>query len=44
MLEGYSKTLEDGKYNFEGTAYSDLNDLKSKISNAVQALRDGTWD
>lgn len=44
MLEGYSKTLEDGKYNFEGTAYSDLNDLKSKISNAVQTLRDGTWD
>ena len=44
MLEGYSKTLEDGKQKFEGTAHTDLNDLKSKISNAVQALRDGTWD
>ena len=44
LLEGYSNTLQDGKYNFENTAYTDLNDLKSRISTAVQALRDGTWD
>lgn len=44
MLEGYSNSLREGQYNFEGTAYTDLNDLKTKISNAVQALRDGVWD
>lgn len=44
MLEEYGNTLQEGKYNFENTPHADLNDLKSKISNAVQALRDGTWD
>ena len=44
MLEGYSNSLEDGKYNFEGTAFKDLADLKGRIANAVTQLKNGTWD
>lgn len=44
MLEGYSNSLEDGKYNFEGTAFKDLSDLKGRIANAVTQLKNGTWD
>ena len=44
MLEGYGKSLEEGKYNFEGTAFKDLNDLKSRINDAVTALRGGVLD
>ena len=44
MLEGYGNSLEEGKYNFEGTAFKDLNDLKSRISNAVTILRKGIMD
>ena len=44
MLDQYSQSLEDGKYNFEGTAFTDLNDLKTRIGNAVTQLRNGTWD
>lgn len=44
ILDQYSQSLEDGKYNFEGTAFTDLNDLKTRIGNAVTQLRNGTWD
>jgi L-arabinose isomerase len=44
MLEGYGKSLEEGKYNFEGTAFKDLNDLKSRINDAVTALKGGVLD
>lgn len=44
MLEGYGNSLEEGKYNFEGTAFKDLNDLKSRINDAVTALRGGVLD
>lgn len=44
MLEGYSNSLEDGKYNFEGTAFKNTADLKGRIANAVTQLRNGTWD
>ena len=37
-LKSYSDSLEEGKYNFEGTAFTDLNDFKSKIGKAIDAL------
>lgn len=43
VLENYANSLEDGKYNFEGSPYSDLNTLKSKMLNAANALKNGTW-
>lgn len=44
MLEGYSNSLEEGKYNFKGTAFRDLSDLKGRIGNAVTSLRRGIFD
>lgn len=44
VLEGYANSLQEGKYNFEGTAYQDLNDLKSKLLTASQKLRSGVMD
>lgn len=44
MLEGYSNSLEEGKYNFEGTAFRDLADLKGRIGNTVASLRNGVFD
>lgn len=44
MLEGYSNSLEEGKYNFEGTAFKDLSDLKGRIGNAITSLRNGVLD
>lgn len=41
-LQGYSDSLEEGKYNFEGSPYKDLNDLKGRIANAVTQLNTGT--
>ena len=38
-LEEYSKGLEEGKYNFEGTPYKDLGDAKARIQAAVDALK-----
>lgn len=38
-LEKYRDSLEEGKYNFEGSPFTDLNDLKSRITDAVAALR-----
>lgn len=38
-LEKYRDSLEEGKYNFEGSPFTDLNDLKSRITDAVTALR-----
>jgi hypothetical protein len=39
MLEGYSASLKEGEYNFEGSPFKDLNDLKTRINQAVVALR-----
>lgn len=44
VLEGYSNSLEEGKYNFEGTAFKDLNDLKTRLNAAATALRSGVMD
>jgi hypothetical protein len=44
VLEGYSNSLEEGKYNFEGTAFKDLNDLKTRLNTAATALRSGVMD
>ena len=44
LLDNYSKTLEEGKYNFENSPFQDLNDFKTKLNNAVSSLRDGTWN
>ena len=38
MLQNYSNTLEEGKYNFEGSPFKDLTDFKSRINNAISAL------
>lgn len=39
-LQEYSDSLEDNKYNFEGTQFTDLADAKAKIQTAISALRD----
>lgn len=39
MLQSYSDSLEEGKYNFEGTPFKDLSDFKSRVGNAITALR-----
>ena len=44
MLQSYSDSLEEGKYNFENTPFKDLNDLKSRIGNTISALRDNNPD
>jgi hypothetical protein len=41
MLEGYSNSLKEGEHNFEGSPFKDLNDFKSRVNNAIQALRSG---
>ena len=38
-LEKYRDSLEEGKYNFEGSPFTNLNNLKSRITDAVTALR-----
>jgi len=43
-LEEYSKGLEEGKYNFEGTPYKDLGDAKARIQVAVDALKNTSKD
>lgn len=43
VLTNYANSLEDGKYTFEGSPYSDLSTLKNKMLNAAQQLRGGTW-
>lgn len=43
-LKAYSDSLEEGKYNFEGSPFKDLNDLKTKINTAITKLNDGTWN
>lgn len=37
-LKEYSDSLEESKYNFEGSPFKDLTDFKTRISAAVQAL------
>ena len=39
-LQEYSDSLEDNKYNFEGTQFTDLADAKTKIQTAINALKD----
>ena len=43
-LKAYSNSLEEGKYNFEGSPFKDLTDLKTRINNAITKLDDGTWN
>lgn len=43
-LKAYSDSLEEGKYDFEGSAFNNVADLKSKINTAITALNDGTWN
>lgn len=38
MLQSYSDSLEEGKYNFEGSPFKDLTDFKTRIGAAIQAL------
>lgn len=38
-LETYLKTIEDGKFNFEGTSFKDENDARTKIQTAINALK-----
>lgn len=37
-LKNYMDSLEEGKYSFEGTPFTDLNDAKTKIQKAIDAL------
>lgn len=43
-LKDYSDSLEDNKYNFEGTQFTDLADAKAKIQTAINALKDTPKD
>ena len=43
-LKNYSDSLEEGKYNFEGSPFKNLTDLKTKINTAITKLNDGTWN
>lgn len=38
-LQEYANSLEEGKYNFEGSPFADLNDFRARIGNAVEALK-----
>ena len=38
MLQSYSDSLEEGKYNFEGSPFENLQDFKNKVGTAIQAL------
>lgn len=44
VLDGYSNSLEENKYNFEGSAFKDYNDLKNRLSSAATSLRNGVLD
>lgn len=44
MLDEYANTLNDDSYDFEGSAFKDVNDYKSRLSAASAALRDGTFN
>jgi hypothetical protein len=37
-LTNYNNSLKDN-YNFEGTSFTDINDAKSKIQRAIDALK-----
>ena len=43
-LRSYSDSLEEGKYNFEGSPFNDLNDFKTRINTAITELENGTWN
>jgi hypothetical protein len=38
-LQEYANSLEEGKLNFEGSPFADLNDFRARVGNAVEALR-----
>lgn len=43
-LENYVTSLEEGKYDFEGGPFSNLDDFKARANAAITALRSGTPD
>ena len=38
-LEEYSKSLKEGEHNFEGSPFTDLNDFKTRVGEAIRVLR-----
>lgn len=38
MLQSYSDSLDESKLNFEGSPFSNLNDFKTRVQGAIQAL------
>ena len=42
LLDSYSASLKDDQYNFEGSPFTSLDDFKSKLAVASNALRNGT--
>lgn len=44
MLEGYRNSLKEEDLNFEGSPFTDLNDFKTKVNNAIDQLRNKTWN
>ena len=44
VLENYSKSIKDDQYNFEGSPFTDLNDFRTRIQNAINAINTDTPD
>ena len=40
-LDSYAKSLDASKINFEDSPFTDINDFRAKVSNAVSVLRSG---
>lgn len=39
MLEGYLQTIKDDEVNWEGSPFTDANDFRTRVQNAISALR-----
>lgn len=43
-LQRYSDTIDETKYNFEGSPFNDYSDFKTRVNTAINSLRDNKWD
>lgn len=43
-LKSYSNSLKEGEHNFEGSPFTNLDDFKSKVNDAITELENGTWN
>lgn len=44
MLDEYAQDIKDNDYDYSGSAYTDSNDLLTRLSAATEALRNNTFD